>query len=105
MSVLRASCDRYGLSYPQHQYFCTYNMMRSLENRDSYRLNDICATLAIHLNHHDAGSDAIACAKVYQQLLDRHQIHNAQQLVTYAGYCFGELKANTYQSHSKQKRR
>jgi DNA polymerase-3 subunit epsilon len=61
---LRRALARYGLPEPQYEKRCTLSIYgRSLE--------DLCEEHHIELDHHNALSDARACATLYQRALER----------------------------------
>ena len=62
--VLNACCARYGLAPPQIPFRCTVQLARQAWNIRPTKLSDVCRELAIPLNHHEALSDALACAKI-----------------------------------------
>lgn len=65
VSVLRAVHQYYGIPLPPARYACSCEMARRAFPRlDNHRLPTVCDHCGIPLQHHDAASDAIACAKV-----------------------------------------
>lgn len=64
-SVLRRSLEHYGIDFPDPPFVCTVRRARTawpfLEN---HRLDTVCRFLGIELNHHEALSDSVACAKI-----------------------------------------
>lgn len=63
--VLERSCSRYNLSIPCTTLYDTYSMYRkNFPNYESYKLNALCSYRGIALQHHNALSDAIACAEL-----------------------------------------
>ena len=56
--VLSETLKYYGLSTPEYQKVCTYKIYKS-------NLAALCQEHQIPLNHHDALSDAKACAALY----------------------------------------
>ena len=56
--VLEKTLLHYGLLIPNYNKFCTYKIYKS-------NLANLCQEYNIPLNHHDALSDARACAEVY----------------------------------------
>ena len=62
--VLHACCKRYGLDQPRQKFVCTVQVARSVFDIRPTRLPDVCRHLNISLNHHEAGSDAEACARI-----------------------------------------
>jgi DNA polymerase-3 subunit epsilon len=63
-SVLAACCDRAGLAPPPIPFRCTVQLARKEWNLFPTKLPDVCRHLGIPLNHHDALSDAEACAQI-----------------------------------------
>lgn len=62
--VLRACCTRYGLPAPGIPFVCTVQLARSVWAIHPTKLPDVCRRLGIPLQHHSAGSDAEACARI-----------------------------------------
>ena len=62
--VLRACCEAAGVAPPMHDFRCTVRMARAKWNLAPATLPAVCGHLGIPLNHHDALSDAKACAKI-----------------------------------------
>ena len=80
MSVLARCLNHYGIVWHRNpQYLCTCQVARKhlchLENK---KLNTICKYLNIPLDHHRAGSDSQACARIL--------IHYLQQGVNLSAY-------------------
>ena len=73
LGVLTAVLERYGIPVPQLTYACTVQMARrrfARETYGSYRLDTLCAAFDIPLeHHHDALCDALACYRLYRELL------------------------------------
>lgn len=63
-SVLNACCLRYSLDRSDTPFVCTVALARRLWNVRPTRLPDVCRHLRIALRHHDAASDAEACARI-----------------------------------------
>ncbi len=62
--VLQACCEAAGVEPPMHEFRCTVRMARAKWSLASAKLPIVCRHLGIPLNHHDALSDAKACAKI-----------------------------------------
>lgn len=62
--VLYACCDSYGLPKPQQSFICTVQLARKTWDIRPTRLPNVCEFLGIALEHHQALSDAEACAKI-----------------------------------------
>ena len=58
-NVLSKTLEHYGMAVPQYNKHCTCNIF----NRKS--LNTLCDEFKIALNHHEALSDARACAQLF----------------------------------------
>jgi DNA polymerase-3 subunit epsilon len=73
LGMITATLERYGIPVPEITYCCTVQMARrrfSSETYGSYRLDTLCAAFDITLTgHHDAACDAMACYKLYRELL------------------------------------
>ncbi|MCU0858546.1 MAG: 3'-5' exonuclease [Pontiellaceae bacterium] len=67
-SVLKHTMSHYGLDYGAlgltDQWECTMRIYRTKGFRPC-KLSDCCQRLHIELNHHEALSDALACARLY----------------------------------------
>jgi DNA polymerase-3 subunit epsilon len=62
--VLSACCRVYGLRPPALPYCCTVRLARRTWNLYPTKLPNVCAFLDVPLKHHDAASDAEACARI-----------------------------------------
>ncbi|OQX12399.1 MAG: exonuclease [Desulfobulbaceae bacterium A2] len=68
--VLGACCATYGLAMPPQPFVCTVQLARARWNIRPTRLPDVCRRLGIILQHHQADSDAEACARIVIAALD-----------------------------------
>jgi DNA polymerase-3 subunit epsilon len=66
IGVLRASLQRYHLEPPRIAgYQCTVTMSRKVwPDLYNHRLESVCTYCGIDLKHHEAASDALACASI-----------------------------------------
>ena len=62
--VLYACCDAHQIRRPQHRFTCTVQLARATWNIRPTKLPNVCDYLGIDLNHHQALSDAEACAQI-----------------------------------------
>lgn len=62
--VLEMCCFRAGLTVPETPFLCTLQVSRKTWRLRSNKLPDVCSHLGVSLKHHDAGSDADACAQI-----------------------------------------
>jgi DNA polymerase-3 subunit epsilon len=63
-SVLIECCHAAGLSPPRVAFHCTVKLAREAWGIRPTRLPDVCDYLGIPLRHHQADSDALACARI-----------------------------------------
>lgn len=62
--VLGACCAAYGLPEPAQPFVCTVQLARAQWEIRPTKLPDVCRYLGIKLRHHQADSDAEACARI-----------------------------------------
>lgn len=62
--VLDVCCMAHGFATPRVPWVCTVELARSLWRLKPAKLPDVCRHLSIPLIHHQAGSDARACAEI-----------------------------------------
>jgi DNA polymerase III subunit epsilon len=62
--VLHQCCDWYGLERPNQDFQCTVQLARKTWGIRPTRLPNVCEHLNIELVHHQALSDASACAQI-----------------------------------------
>lgn len=74
--VLAGCCERYGITVPNKSFQCTVQVARKDFGIRPAKLSNVCKVLGIELNHHEALSDARACAQI---LLRSYQL-KAEQL-------------------------
>lgn len=71
MSVLSKCLIAYGISWRRYaQYACTCQMGRRLmPSLPNHKLNTMCDSLHIELDHHNAGSDSRACGELLRRYM------------------------------------
>ena len=62
--VLNTCCQEYNIQTPATPFVCTVKLARSHWGFNPAKLNNVCDSLDIPLNHHEALSDARACANI-----------------------------------------
>jgi DNA polymerase III subunit epsilon len=67
--VLNACCEFYELPAPTQPYTCTVQLARRTWGIRPTNLPNVCAHLKIELQHHQALSDASACAQIVIQAI------------------------------------
>ncbi len=71
LSVLRKTLQAYEIYESIIQYACTLEIARNtISNLDNYKLPTLCSYAGIDLEHHNAESDSIGCAKLLCLLLN-----------------------------------
>lgn len=63
-SVMNACCSSYGLDPPNAPYLCTVKLARQTWRLNPANLPSVCSYLGLRLEHHNALSDAEACANI-----------------------------------------
>jgi DNA polymerase-3 subunit epsilon len=63
-SVLKACCAMAGVPEVPHPFLCTVKLARAAWQLHPATLADVARHLQIPLRHHDAASDALACAQI-----------------------------------------
>lgn len=66
--VLAACCETYGVAMPDVEFKCTVKLSRSVLGIYPTKLPMVCSKLGIELNHHNAASDAEACARIMMEI-------------------------------------
>ena len=74
--VLHACCNRYKIKVPEIDFKCTVKLSRQILGIYPTNLPAVCNKLNIPLNHHDALSDTLACAKIMIKILkeSKHEL-------------------------------
>ena len=62
--VLHACCETYELAPPEQPFVCTVRLARAQWDLRPTKLPNVCDYLGIELRHHQADSDAEACARI-----------------------------------------
>ena len=71
MGVLKCCLRDYGISWKAHApYLCTVRIGRRVLPKMSHKLNSLCEYYGIELDHHHAGSDSLACAKILLRYIE-----------------------------------
>lgn len=75
LNVIGKTLNLYKLQLPEVHYICTLELARCTIDAESYRLENICNCLDIELiNHHNALSDAVACQKIFNNIVEKKSI-------------------------------
>ena len=71
-SVMTAACNKWGLKLTPLSWQCTVKLARSVWGLYPTNLPAVCQHLGIDLVHHDATSDATACARIVVEAARRY---------------------------------
>lgn len=86
MRVLGALINTRELSSPGYEYACTLRMSRLvLPHLNKHTLDVVCDHCGIGLRHHDAASDAKACAEVALQCARRLGVRTVSEALSELG--------------------
>lgn len=70
IEVLQRSLLGYGIALPRVRYLCSLKLAaEAFPGLPSYRLKDLASSFGIELKHHQASSDASACAQIMLRAL------------------------------------
>lgn len=65
-AVLEGTAGYYQMALPRLDWLCTVRLARQRwPQLQRHKLDTVCDHLGIDLDHHDAGSDALAAARIY----------------------------------------
>jgi DNA polymerase-3 subunit epsilon len=70
-NVLLGCCSAAALELPAHRFLCTVRLARRVWEIYPTKLPNVCRALDIPLKHHDAASDAEACATIALKAMER----------------------------------
>ncbi len=70
--VFNACCASAGVEPPELPFFCTVQLSRKTWKLSSHSLPCVCSHLDLSLRHHEAESDARACAGIIREAARRH---------------------------------
>lgn len=97
MSVLRNTLDKYQIPYPNIKYTCTRILSKKIwPSLINYKLNTVCSHLGIDFKHHEAYEDALACAKIFEKILEISNTNNIEELSTNLNVNIGSIYKSGY---------
>jgi len=97
MNILLELFTHYKISAPKFYYLDTINIAKLTWKSPNYRLSTLASRLKIPLNHHDALSDSLACAKIAMKSLNYHKEEDFNNILKGSRFGYGVLeeKKNT----------
>ncbi|MFZ5670152.1 MAG: exonuclease domain-containing protein [Pseudomonadota bacterium] len=97
ISVMRKSCELYGIPCPEFDYICTVQISKCVwPELPNAKLNDVSGFLGIQFKHHDAGHDAYACGMVALAAVRKAGVKRVEDLPAALGMVPGRLDASAY---------
>ena len=97
ISVMRRTCELYGLPFSAFDYICTVQVARNTwPDLPSGKLNAVCDFLGVAFKHHDAAQDAFACASVALAAARETGAAHVRDLPAKLGMVAGRLNAASY---------
>jgi DNA polymerase-3 subunit epsilon len=105
ISVLRAALDRWGLRYPTFSYLCTVKIARLVwPELPSAALPVVARHVGVSFDHHQAGADAYACARVAIAAAGQLGVAGVSEIPDRIGLKVGSLFETGWQPCSSPRR-
>jgi DNA polymerase-3 subunit epsilon len=97
ISVMRRTCELYGLPFPCFDYICTVQVAKNTwPDLSSAKLNAVCDFLGVEFKHHDAAQDAFACGSVALAAVRETGASHIRDLPGKLGMVAGRLNVDSY---------
>ncbi|WP_222272389.1 exonuclease domain-containing protein [Modestobacter marinus] len=97
IGALREACIAADRAWPTTDYACSLIMARRALDLISYRLPMVSTECGVDLiDHHEAGSDALACAHIVLEIARRRNVDTFAGLCTHLQILAGRLDAATW---------
>lgn len=91
-AVLCKTLTHYDLPVPNCHYICTVKVSQKVwPDMENHKLDTVSTALGIALNHHEAGSDALACGMILQAALHTLACADADALADKIGMRLGSI--------------
>lgn len=89
IKVLYYSLKQYQIETPPNRYFCSVDVSRRVWRRlRNHKLNTVASNLGIPLDHHEALSDARACAHIVLSAMRTKRANSVMALLNATGLRF-----------------
>jgi len=104
-SVLRFTLESSNIAYPDLDYHCTCELSKKILSLSNHKLDMVSSYFGIELNHHNAESDAKACALIAIRLCEMRKANSLEELSISLGFKVGKIisMTNTYMPFSTKK--
>ena len=97
ISVMRRTCELYGMPFPEFDYICTVQVAKNTwPDLPSAKLNAVCDFLGVAFKHHDAAQDAFACGSVALAAVEETGASHIRDLPGRLGMVAGRLNTDSY---------
>jgi DNA polymerase III subunit epsilon len=106
-SALRYVLDCYQIPYPTLDYFCSMLISKNVyPGLINYQLPTVCKHIKFNnFSHHNAVSDAVACANIMIQVCKEYQVTTLEELELRIGFSRGKIYSNSYSPFSCYERK
>jgi DNA polymerase III subunit epsilon len=104
VSVLRETCQHYGIPIPTFAFFCSLQVARGTWHElPSYSLGGLAHTHGLEpMNYHRAGDDAETCGRIVLKAARYHLAQDPEELLEATGLKLGKLSASGYEGTGKK---
>jgi DNA polymerase-3 subunit epsilon len=98
LGVIRQACDQTGTTRPDLRFACTCRLARMVwPGRACYSLPDVVDFVGLaNFHHHDASSDALACAGIANAAVDQREMGGLLELLDDLNVFPGRLAPGLY---------
>lgn len=97
MSVLRHTLDRYDLTYPTCEYFCSVALSKRVwAGLPNYKLNTLAEFNQIDFMHHNALEDARVAAEIIRRAMEYRGVSDVKDLNENLGIKNGKIYDKGY---------
>lgn len=94
-SVLVKLLEYYKIEIPTCRYICTVKIAQKVwADFYNHKLDTVSENLGIMLNHHEAGSDALASGLILQKAMKKMECSNVDELAKKVGMQIGVISKN-----------
>jgi DNA polymerase-3 subunit epsilon len=99
MSVLRKTLEKYSIAFPTFQYSCSYIFSKKVWlGLPSYGLKSLCRLNDISFEHHRAGADSEATAKLCLKAFKEKEVSSIDEFPVKLKTTIGQLYSGGYKS-------
>lgn len=105
ISLLRNALDKYEIQYPNIEFSCSRFVAKKVWRKlSNYRLSTIAEHLNIDFNQDNTKESAIACSKMFLEILRTANVSNIEQLHILLDLNLGHMDRNSYSAVGRKLR-